>query len=441
MSSKKSYAPPPPDYSGIIAAQTQAANSSLELQREQMAWARQQYAKTEETSDKIIESALARQNVLDEQAAEDRARYKETFQPLEDQLVAEAQDYATPARIQQRSGAAMAEVSNQYKVARAAAQDRLESFGIDPSQTRAGALDLGTRISEAAARAGAGNMSREQTEATARALRSEALAVGRGYPGMSAQGYQLAGGQGALAGGTQTAGVASGSSSMGTPQQWGALGTSGLGAAADTMKTGYNQLLDQYKYNQAERSQGSGWGSALGLIGGLGLSMATAPASSALGGLINPLFRKSYAEGGMIDEELSPSGDRITDDIPAQGPTGAIQLDGGEFVVPEDVVKWKGEEFFQRTIESSRKKRAEAPAKPEVRRTQAIALDPGVQAAMGVSAPPDMSLADQHRKMMLDKGLRRGVYEMPIGGGPQPDTPLANDHLDPYRYRQALPLR
>jgi len=392
MSSKKSYVPPPPDYSGLIAAQTQAANASLDLQREQMTWAREQYAKTEATSDQIIEAALARQATLDEQATEDRARYKEVFQPLEDQLVQEAQDYASPARIQQRAGAAMADVSAQYKIARAAAQDRLESFGIDPSQTRAGALDLGARISEAAARAGAGNMSREQTEATARQLRSEALAVGRGYPGMSATGYQLAGGAGALAGGTQTGGVASGASTMGTPAQWGALGAQGLAAAGGTMKSGYDQLLDRYKLQQAADKEGSGWGTALGLAGGIGLAALTSPASSALGGLISPLFQKRYAEGGMIDENLSPSGDAITDDIPARGPTGAIQLDGGEFVVPEDVVKWMGERHFQQTIKKSREERKEAPAKPEVRRALAIEADPTVRAAVGMppaSLPPE----------------------------------------------------
>jgi hypothetical protein len=105
------------------------------------------------------------------------------------------------------------------------------------------------------------------------------------------------------------------------------------------------------------------------------------------------LFPALYAaEGGMIPEEMSPSGDAVTDDIPAQGPTGAIQLDGGEFVVPEDVVRWKGEEFFQRTIESSRKKRQEAPAKPEVRQALAIDSDPAVRAAMGrppTALPPE----------------------------------------------------
>jgi len=381
MSSKKTYAPPPPDYSGLIQAQLQQTAVAQQQQQQQTDWAREQFEKTSEISDRVSNDAFARQDKLDALAAEDRARYQSVFQPLEDSLVQEAQDYASPARMEQRAGAAMADVSGQFALARAAAQDRLESFGLDPSQVRAGALDLGTRLEEAKARAGAGNLSREQTAAIGRQLRSEAIQVGRGYPGQSAQSSALAMQGGQLAGSTGFGNVQSGAGTMGTGLQWGALGGQGLTAAGNLMKTGYDQVLDRYKLNQAERNQPSGWGTALGLIGGVGLAGATAPASSALGGLMLGL-----AEGGAVPEEMSPSGGAVVDDVPAQGPTGAIQLDGGEFVVPEDVLKWKGEEFFQRTITKSREDRAKAPAKPEVRQALAVGSHSSMRAAVG--APP-----------------------------------------------------
>lgn len=382
--SKRSYAPPPPDYSGLIAAQLQQNQTAMTQQQEQLTWAKEQFAKTSEISDRIIEDAFARQDKLDAAAAEDRSRYQQVFQPLEDKLVAEAQDYASPARMEQRAGSAMSEVSQQFQLARTAAEDRLEGFGLDPSQVRGGALDLGARLEEAKARAGAGNMSREQTANIARALRSEAINLGRGYPGQSAQSYALAGQSGGLAGNTGFGNVQSGSGTMGTPLQWGAAGGQALAGAGSLMKTGYDQLLDRYKLNQAERNQPSGWGTALGLIGGVGLAAAGAPLGTPLAGLGSKLF--GMAEGGRVPEELSPSGDAVTDDIRAQGPTGAIQLDGGEFVVPEDVVKWKGEEFFQKTITKSREARKEAPAQPEVRQALALQSDPNMRAAIG--APP-----------------------------------------------------
>jgi hypothetical protein len=369
MGSKK--APPPPDYSGITAAMQQQTAAAQQMQQQQMDWAKQQFADSSKTTDTVVSAALARQTQLDAAAAQDRARYQSVFQPLEDSLAAEAQDYATPERREQKAGAAMADVSNQFEVARQAAQDRLESFGIDPSQVRAGALDLSGRVAEAAARAGAGNVARDQVDATARALRSEAINVGRGYPGQIAQSYGLAGGAGQGAAGTEFGNVSSGASTMGTVPQWAGLGTQAAGQWGNVLHTGYGDVLDRFKENQ----KSSGWGAALGLVGGIGMSAAKNPG----------LF---LAEGGPVPEELSPSHGVAVDDVSAQGPTGAIKLDGGEFVVPTDVVRWKGEEFFQKQITQSREKKKEAPAQPQVRQAVALSMHPATRAAAGAPPPP-----------------------------------------------------
>jgi hypothetical protein len=380
MGSKK--APPPPDYSGITAAMQQQTAAAQAMQQQQLDWAKQQYADSSATSNTLVQAALSRQDKLDAMAAEDRQRYQTVFQPLEDQLVAEAQDYASPARREMEAGSAMAGVTHQFDLARTAAQDRLESFGIDPSQVRSGALDVSSRISEAAARAGAGNVARERTDAIGRALRSEAINLGRGYPGQVAQAYAGANQSGQGAASTEFGNIASGASTMGTAPQWASLGTQAAGTWGNMLHTGYGDLLDRYK---AQNSASSGWGSALGLAGGIGLAAFGAPSTSVLGGLASKL---RFAEGGPVPENLSPSGGVNVDDVPAHGPTGAIQLDGGEFVVPADVVKWKGEEFFQKQITQSREKRKEAPAQPQVRQAIAIAGHPAVRAAMGAPPPP-----------------------------------------------------
>ena len=70
----------------------------------------------------------------------------------------------------------------------------------------------------------------------------------------------------------------------------------------------------------------------------------------------------SYAQGGAIPgattgghvpQSASPSGGRNTDDIHAN-------LNADEFVVPKDVSRWKGEEFFHKMIADSRMKRTQA---------------------------------------------------------------------------------
>jgi hypothetical protein len=64
---------------------------------------------------------------------------------------------------------------------------------------------------------------------------------------------------------------------------------------------------------------------------------------------------------GAVPTGASPSGGQQTDDVPAA-------LNAGEFVVPKDVARWKGEEFFQNMIAQSRKKQQGPIAKPSVGR-------------------------------------------------------------------------
>lgn len=64
--------------------------------------------------------------------------------------------------------------------------------------------------------------------------------------------------------------------------------------------------------------------------------------------------------GGKVPLSASPSLGRNTDDIRAS-------LNAEEFVVPRDVARWKGEEFFQKLINASRQARAAASAKPQMK--------------------------------------------------------------------------
>jgi hypothetical protein len=57
---------------------------------------------------------------------------------------------------------------------------------------------------------------------------------------------------------------------------------------------------------------------------------------------------RQATSGGFVSRELSPSGGSQTDDVNAQ-------LNVGEFVIPKDVAKWKGREFFYKLIQQARK--------------------------------------------------------------------------------------
>jgi len=336
----KSSPPPPPDYTPVANASREAAEISAQVAREQMAWAKEQYASDKAITERVVNKFLEAQDVNAATAAADRARYEKVYQGLEDQLAKEAESYASPERQALEEGRAQAAVAQQFEQARDSSMRQLESFGVDPTSTRAAALDIGLRAQQGAAQAAAGNQARLATEATGRALRSEAINVGRGYPGQIAAQYGTAiqGGAGAV--NAALGQTASGAQTMGTGAQYMGLQNQALGAWSGALTQGYNAQLGAY--NAA--NQDSGWGTALGLVGSAAVKFL------ADGGMTT---------GGDVPDDASPTGGGAIDDVPAR-------LTAGEFVVPKDVASWKGEEYFQKLIDQSRKAKGEASAKPAV---------------------------------------------------------------------------
>jgi hypothetical protein len=124
-------------------------------------------------------------------------------------------------------------------------------------------------------------------------------------------------------------------------------GSNGGGGGADA-----SDLLSQTEtpdYNMtgggATYTDGSGGDFGGGYAGG-GDIFVQQGASLALGGVLPD----HATTGGYVPPSASPSQGRQTDDIPAR-------LNAKEFVIPRDVVEWKGSEFFKKLIEQSRKAR------------------------------------------------------------------------------------
>lgn len=361
----KNSAPAPPDYSELAAVSKESAELSFKLGQEQLDWAKEQYGKDSAITSKVVDQFLSDMSTTSANAAKDRARYEQIFQPLEEDLAKEATDYESPERTDLNVGRAQAGVGQQFTQAREQAKSELESYGINPSSTRFAALDVGMRANEAAAKAAAGNQAILNTENTARALRSEAINVGKGYPGSIAQSYATSTGQGSGAAGTQLSQTASGANTMGTSTQYLGAANQAVNTWGNVLNTGYQNQLSAWQANQ---QASSGWGSALGLIGGIVTALADGgPVPDTQGGTAIPIDNK----GGAVPVAASPSGGKAIDDVPAR-------LTPGEFVVPEDVVKWKGEEFLQKLIAKSREDSAHPNnARPAI---HAIPVDQGQQA-------------------------------------------------------------
>lgn len=364
--STKQKAPATPNYAPIIAAQSQAAINSQNTANQQYVWAQNQYAADRANTDKVVGAALQQQGALNTNAAQDRARYVQTYQPLEDQYIANAERYNDPSQVNDRAASAAGDVTQQFDVARENARRQLEAYGVDPTQTRAAALDLGTRTQEAAARASAMNTSRRQDAVTGQQMLGQAIQQGNttAARGLQESALGLQAGQSAVSNDLAT--TASGANTMGTAPQYTQIANSALSSSAATMNQSYQNELDRYKANQ---QSSSGLGGLLGTVAGYGLK--SYDSGGRIGTAIAGLFDEGGAvpddihEGISVDRGMSPSGGAQTDDVPAR-------LNAGEFVLPADYVRWVGERSLQREIAKSKQERQQAQARPRV---QAIPVE------------------------------------------------------------------
>lgn len=106
-------------------------------------------------------------------------RYKEIYEPLERQVVGEAQNYDNPENFARAAGEASATVSNQFGKAR----DRLtRTPGLDPTSAGYGASMVGLDLAQAATDATQQNAARQKIRDTAYARKTDALSLGKGLP-------------------------------------------------------------------------------------------------------------------------------------------------------------------------------------------------------------------------------------------------------------------
>jgi hypothetical protein len=378
-------APDAPDYGPLAAAQQETGDQAYQLGIEQLAWSREQWGEQYELIQDIVDvqlpifqqqAQMAAQGMdaylagMDQSmqiaaenhaiAMQDRDRYERVFQPMEDELIAEAQGFDSQARRSMEAGRAQADVARAQEAQRQSAMRQLESVGVDPTQTRYAALDAGIRTQQAAAQAAAGNAARQQTENVGRALRADVLNIGRGMPSQAAASYGLAlqgAGQGTNAGlAGQQAMLSSAGMLMNAGSAWQGAGNAisspalaafgqantSYGAAANTQNMGYQNQLQAFDLTQ-KYSLGN---QAAGVIGAVGGGM--------LGGML--------AEGGPVEGPGGPKDDAVP-----------IRASDGEYVVDADTVRWKGLEFFDKLKKKAQEGMAETQMQLDQEQQQARA--------------------------------------------------------------------
>jgi len=331
-------APAAPNYQPLADASREQAKWQREMAAEQLQWAKDQYADNKPYSDRVKAGMLDTLDFNTETAKKDRARYEDLYQPVEDKQIQTALEWDTPERKSRQAGIVGQRVASAYDAADAEATRSLESFGVDPSAVRFGALNRASKLARAGALAGAQNKSDTDIDTQAVALRGDVINTGKGYPASVGQQFGTAGAAGTAGvnAGNSTTGTASGS--LGNPLGWSNASTSSLGTWGNVLNAGYQAQLGQYNANQ---NSSQGWGA----LAGTGLGLATAFLED--GGDVNEAVSMTSG-GNYVGPEMSPSGGEAVDDVPAELPGGGkAMLNVDEWVMPDYATKFYGTKYLQ----------------------------------------------------------------------------------------------
>jgi hypothetical protein len=230
-------------------------------------------------------------------AKEDRTRYKEKYQPLEDEMLANLD-----VDVESRVGEATTAAEQQFAGAESARRRSLGRMGINPNSGRFQGMERSAALDKSLARTGAANTARRMARAEEKSNRTSALNFGK----------------------TGVSGVGGAMTSAGNT--YAGLGAQYGNAAANSMK-----FAMQAPNTTKEWTQAMDWGQTASTPQAtVNHGMASGPTYQ------HPVYR---AKGG----EVRGAGGPEDDAIPAR-------LSDGEYVIPANVVRRKGTEFFDKLL-------------------------------------------------------------------------------------------
>ena len=264
--------PKAPDYTPIAQANAQATQAMKEIAARDHAYRVEQDAFLRPYLTDWLDTGAAASLQQMEIAAKqqgladvDRARYEETFLPLEREMAREAMQYGRTEDQERKATRAGQAVNEQVDAAAQAANRELTGMGVNPNSGRFAGANLGLRLRGAASAAGAANAARTEAEDKGVALRAGAANFGRGLGNQAAQGYVAAVGSSGAGANSQGASYGGG---LSTAQ----FGAAGSGVAMQPYQAqiqgnlGLGSLMNQSYQIQSQNaaSGAAGIGSLLG---------------------------------------------------------------------------------------------------------------------------------------------------------------------------------
>jgi hypothetical protein len=283
-------------------------NELLPMQKEQQALGRN-----------LVDRFLASQDKQEEFADKQNAYYDSTFKPVEQQMARDAMGYDSESNIARRSGIAGANVEQQFSQAAAENNRNLSRYGLNPNSSAFAATNERLMREKALAKAGAQTGAAFDTMDRGIALRAGAANFGRNMPNTAASYYSNANNAGAGAMGTQTGMMNSAQGNAAMMNSGFNTGIAGNSSAGNLMLGDFNGRMQGYQ-------------TKMQLYGDIAKGVG--------------MFAGGMADGGAIHGP----GTGVSDSILARNTdTGeTLAVSNGEYIVPADVVKAKGVEYFDK---------------------------------------------------------------------------------------------
>lgn len=268
MMSSDNSAPAAVDTTPTADASKYSADKSLELGNAQLAEAKRQYDTNAAIAKPVVDAQLGIMEQTKQQG-QDYYNYNiDTFRPVEQGLVRDAESFNTAGAQERFAQTAAADLEGQQANQSAQNNRAMAAMGVNPNSGRFAGLKRSEEITNAAARAGAVTRGRVQADALGTAKRMDVAGLGRGLPGASTGAYQVATGAGTAAVGNQ---MAPGAQLLSGMNQ----GNSTIMAGAGQQIQGLSSVMNANAgmYDAQLKNQGDG---GAGMIVGLAGAAATA---------------------------------------------------------------------------------------------------------------------------------------------------------------------
>lgn len=177
---------PDPQIGQAALMNAQTGEEWLKFAKDQFEVGNVRQDKMDELTNQVIDQQLNTQDQQNKWALEDRTRYKDVFQPLQDEFVDTAKNYDSEARQAQVAGEAKADVMKAADAQQQINQRQMASMGINPASGRFAGITRADATNTALSSAGAQNSARTALRDKAIALKADAINIGAGLPSQSA---------------------------------------------------------------------------------------------------------------------------------------------------------------------------------------------------------------------------------------------------------------